>query len=143
MKISLHELKEKTSMSFDVDYSQKIIGNPDILKIEPAKVSIDIRHIEQSLELDIHVDVDMDLACAKTLKPVPYHLSFDAEMLLGNDEDADFPLTDPIEISDLVYGYILSEKPYVIYHPDATHVSFEETKSPHPAFADLDKIVKK
>ncbi|PKK93124.1 MAG: hypothetical protein CVV61_06250 [Tenericutes bacterium HGW-Tenericutes-6] len=143
MKISLHELKEKTSMSFDVDYNQKIKGNPDILSIQPAKINMDIKHIDASLELDIHVDVNMDLACAKTLKPVPYHLSFDEIILFGQDEDADFPLTDPLEISDIVYGYILSLKPYVIYHPDATHVSFEETKSPHPAFADLDKIVKK
>jgi uncharacterized protein len=37
----------------------------------------------------------------------------------------------------------LSEKPYTIYHPDADKTLFEKEKSPHPAFADLDKIVKK
>jgi hypothetical protein len=88
--------------------------------------------------ITIKVDVQMELACSKTMKPVPYHMQFDADIVFGSSEDAEYPLTDPLELSDIIFGYIISEKPYTIYHPDAEKTSFDPEKSPHPAFADLD-----
>jgi uncharacterized metal-binding protein YceD (DUF177 family) len=143
MKYSIHELKEKTSIDLVIDYSKMIKDSVEVLSIEPAKIKADIFFNHDELTMNIHVDVNMELACSKTLKPVPYEMSFDEVIIFGNTDEADFPLEDPLELEDIIFGYILSEKPYTIYHPDANETSFEKEKSPHPAFADLDKIVKK
>ncbi len=143
MKFSLHELKEKTSLELTYDYHQEIEDNIDILSIEPAHIVCQLDFVSGELLMNISVDVKMELACSKTLKPVEYQLSFNDDVVFGSSNDADFPLSDPLELTDIIFGYIVSEKPYTIYHPDAKNVLFEKEKSPHPAFADLDKIVKK
>jgi uncharacterized protein len=143
MKIILHEIKEKASLDFTYDYHKEIEHIEDILSIKPANIHVDINFDDDSLILDFNVKVDMELACSKTLKPIPYHMDISENVIFGNQEDADFILTNEIELSDIIFGYIISEKPYTIYHPDAKELLFEEEKSPHPAFADLDKLLKK
>ncbi len=143
MRIFLHELKEKTSLDLTYDYQKEIEDIEDILSIKPAQIHIDIKHQEDIIILDMKLSVDMELACSKTLKPVPYHMDITEEIVLGDDEDADFILSDDFVLSDIIFGYIISEKPYTIYHPDAKEILFEKEKSPHPAFADLDKLLKK
>lgn len=143
MKILLHEIKEKASLDFTYDYQKEIEAIDDILSIKPAKIHMDIDDQEDTLILNIDVNVDMELACSKTLKPVEYHMDIKEEVIFGDQEDADFILTNEIDLSDIIFGYIISEKPYTIYHPDAKELLFEEEKSPHPAFADLDKLLKK
>jgi len=143
MLFKLYDIKDKTSIEFNWDYKNKITQYDDILEIEPAHVKIDLTHEVQKIIMHVMIDVKMTLACSKTLKPVPYRMQFQDEMVFSKDESADFPLTDPIEISDILFGSIVSQKPYTIYHPDAKKVLFEKEKSPHPAFADLDKILKK
>ena len=143
MKFPLHELKEKTSLDLTYDFSKEIEDVVDMLSIEPAHILCDLKFVSGELLMHITVEVNMELACSKTLKPVNYHMSFSDEIIFGNTKDADYPLSDPLELTDIIFGYIVSEKPYTIYHPDAKDVLFEKEKSPHPAFADLDKIVKK
>jgi|SRR5690554_181036 len=143
MSIFLHELKEKTSLDLTYDYQKEIKDISDILSIKPATIHIDISHHDKTMILDMTLHVDMELACSKTMKPVPYHMDIKEEIVLGDDEDADFVLSDDFELSDIIFGYIISEKPYTIYHPDAKEILFEKEKSPHPAFADLDKLLKK
>jgi DUF177 domain-containing protein len=143
MKILLKELKEKTSLDFTYDFQNEIKEINDILSIKPASIEIDVNIIEEEVVLDVNIEVDMVLACAKTLKPVDYHMDIKEEVIFGKDEDADFMLTEYIELSDIIFGYIISEKPYTIYHPDAKKISFEAEKSPHPAFAELDTLLKK
>ncbi len=143
MKFYINELKEKPSIDFTYDYSKEIESTDEILAIEPAKIHAELKFLAGELHFDFTVDVNMVLACSKTLKPVPYQMHFKDLIIFGESIDADFPLTNPLEIPEIIYGYIVSEKPYTIYHPDADHVSFEQEKRRHPAFADLDKIVKK
>jgi uncharacterized protein len=143
MKILLHEIKEKASLDFIYDYHKEIEHIEDILSIKPAIIHVDIRFEDDSLILNFNVNVDMEFACSKTLKPVPYHMDINETVIFGEQEDADYVMTNEIELSDIIFGYIISEKPYTIYHPDAKELLFEEEKSPHPAFADLDKLLKK
>lgn len=143
MKFTIHELKETALLNFTYDYTHHLKDVVDMLSIDPAKISCQLKWIDKELVMDIHIDVNMVLACAKTLKPVPYEMHMDTEIIFGDSEDCDFSLTDPIELTDILFGYILSEKPYTIYHPDAEKTSFDEERSPHPAFADLDKTLKK
>ncbi len=143
MRIFLHELKEKTSLDFTYDYQEAIQSIVDMISIEPAKIHIDIKDHDNGYVLKMTLNVDMKLACSKTMKPVDYHMEVKEDVILGDGDEADFSLTDPIELSDIIFGYIISEKPYTIYHPDAKEILFEKEKSPHPAFADLDKLLKK
>ncbi len=141
MKFTVHELKENTNLTFTFDYTHHLKDIPDMLSIDIAKISCKNEWIQSELIMDVEVDVKMELACAKTLKPVLYHMHMHEEIMFGDSEDCDYPLTDPIELTDILFGYLLSEKPYTIYHPDADKTSFEEERSPHPAFADLDKTL--
>ncbi len=143
MRIFLHDLKEKTSLDFTYDYQEAIQSIVDMISIEPAKIHIDIKDHDNGYVLKMTLNVDMKLACSKTMKPVDYHMEVKEDVILGDGDEADFSLTDPIELSDIIFGYIISEKPYTIYHPDAKEILFEKEKSPHPAFADLDKLLKK
>ncbi len=143
MKFALHELRDKTSLDLTYDFTKEIEDVSDMLTIEPAHILCDLRFVSGELLMNLTVEVNMELACAKTLKPVSYHMSFSDEIIFGDSNDADYPLSDPLELTDIIFGYIVSEKPYTIYHPDAKDILFEKEKSPHPAFADLDKIVKK
>lgn len=142
MKMSLHELKEKTTLDFEFDFTSSLTSVPDMLSIQPAKIHLDWSWVQDHLMMTLNLTCQMELACAKTLKPVPYAMDLNTEIIFGDIDDADYPLEDPIYISDIIFGYIVTEKPYTIYHPDAEKTTFEKEKSPHPAFADLDKNYK-
>lgn len=139
MKLSLHELKEKTSLDFVFDFTHYLASIPDILSIQPADIHLSWSWMENHLIMLLRLSSHMELACSKTLKPVPYDMELETEIIFGDIDDADYPLSDLIEITDIIFGYIVTEKPYTIYHPDAEKTTFEKEKSPHPAFADLDK----
>lgn len=140
MKYPLFDINPVLAIDLKQDYQDYLSNTQDILAIKPAHIQGKLVRVDQVVTANLDVQVDLVLACAKTLKPVDYKLSFQAEIVFGQDEDADYQLEDPLDLTDIIFGYIVSEKPYVIYHPDASEVSFEEEKSPHPAFADLDKI---
>ncbi len=143
MKILVIDLKNEPSIDFDYHFKKEIENIDDILDIQPAKFHVDAFFNEGEMILSITGEVDLTLACAKTLKPVEHHLSLSESIVFGEKEDADYVLTDEVQISDLIFGEIIAEKPLVVYHPDAQDISFEKEKSPHPAFADLDKLFNK
>ncbi len=143
MKLALKDLRDKPSISLIYDYHDAIENIPDMIAIKPAKVHADMTFHNDLLTMEVVIEVDMTLACAKTLKPVSYHMEAKETIIFGNDEDADFVLEDQIPFSDIIFGYILSEKPLVVYHPDAQKLEFNKKKSPHPAFADLEQFLKK
>jgi len=116
MKKLFDEFRDEPSKDFVIDYNNEIKNIDDILKI---------------------------LACAKTLKPVEQSIHIKTSIVIADHEEADFMLDEDIELHDILFGTIIAEKPYVVYHPDAKELSFEEKKSPHPAFADLDKLFEK
>ncbi len=142
MKYLLHDLKETTSIDVTCDYRQYIGHVDDMLDIEPARIQGDLVPSDGRITAHLTVDVRLVLACAKTLKPVPHDLHFTAEIVFGDDLDVDYRLEDPLDLTDVIFGYIVSEKPYNVYHPDAKDVSFDQEKKPHPAFADLEKFIK-
>ncbi len=143
MNLTLKELRDKPSIKCTYDYHDVIENVPDVIAIKPAEVHADLSFQDDHLTMEVEIEVDLVLACAKTLKPVDYHLKANETIVFGHDEDADFVLEDPIPFSDIIFGYIISEKPLVVYHPDANQVTFKKKKSPHPAFADLEQFLKK
>jgi len=143
MKISLTDLKEQTSIDFTFDYSNLIKDFEDIINIELTHIQGKSTYQLGELKLNLNIRTKLDLLCSKTLKPVPYEMNFDEEIIFGETQDSDYLLDEVNNLADIIFGYIISEKPYTIYHPDAKETSFDKERSPHPAFADLDKIYKK
>jgi uncharacterized protein len=107
------------------------LEHPDILSIEPATISYHITKVKDMFQLHIKGQIHMVLACSKTLKPVPFDVDLDDDILFGDSLDADFIIEPTIDLEALIHGVIISLKPVVIYHPDADGVTFEEEKEPN------------
>jgi uncharacterized metal-binding protein YceD (DUF177 family) len=143
MKLSLNDLKEQTSINLTVDYANNIKDFNDIMSIDLTQITGQSTYQLGELKLNLNVRTKLELLCAKTLKPVSFDMNFDTEIIFGETEESDYYLEEANDLSEIIFGYIISEKPYTIYHPDAKETSFEEERSAHPAFAELDKIYKK
>lgn len=91
----------------------------DIIDIKPFELSYEVIQHKDYTSLQLEGEVDLILACSKTLKPVDYHMSLDTEVTFGSGDDCDFIYSSTIDLHDIVLGIIVSEKPYVIYHEDA------------------------
>lgn len=143
MKWLLQELSDRETFDCTVDYRSYITDIEDILDIGLARVAGEVRVEGNQVIAEITVDVGLTLGCSKTLKPVAYPMHFPATIIFGTDDKADYRLEDPLDLTPIVFGYIVSEKPYTIYHPDADVDYVEDANTSHPAFADLDKIYKK
>jgi len=143
MKILVNDLKDKPSLDFICDYTNEIKSIEDIISIKPVNFHLDAFFTDDEVTLSVSGHVDLTLTCAKTLLPVEHQMDMTESIIFGSSEDADFILEDEIDISDILFGYIIAEKPYVVYHPDAKNINFEKEKSIHPAFADLNKLLHK
>lgn len=143
MKILVDALKNEPSMDFIFDYKNEIENIDDITAIKPANFHIDAFFENDELTLSIIGDTILTQTCAKTLKPVDVNIHVKTTLIFGQNEDADYMLEDEIDLESILFGTIIAEKPYVVYHPDAKDISFDKEKSPHPAFADLDKLFEK
>jgi uncharacterized metal-binding protein YceD (DUF177 family) len=143
MKLSLNDLKEQTSINLTVDYSNYIKDFNDIKSIDLTLIVGQSSYQLGELKLNLNIRTKLELLCSKTLKPVSYDMNFDTEIIFGESEESDYYLEEANNLTDIIFGYIISEKPYTIYHPDAKETSFDQERSAHPAFAELDKIYKK
>lgn len=139
MKIYPNHLKETKIIQETIDFTTHIQTQSDLLDIAPTHVTGTIDFEDPYIVGKFNIQTVLVMACAKTLKPVDVPLDFDIELVFGSGDDAEYPITHPLDFTDIIFGQILSEKPYTVYHPDAKDISFEEKKAPHPAFQDLDK----
>ena len=130
---------ERALLDQTIDFSNHITNQTDILSIEATHVTGSFKQQGEEVVANLTVSSRLDMACAKTLKPVEVDLTFDLDLVFGQSDESDYPLIYPIELDDIIFGHILLEKPYTVYHPDADGISFEEERKPHPAFKDLDK----
>ncbi len=142
MKWLLQDLTNRKTFDCTVDYRSYITDIADMLDIKPARVTGDLVVEGDRVIADITVDVLLTLGCSKTLMPVEYPMHFTAKIMFGNDDKADYRLDNPLDLEPIVFGYIVSEKPYTIYHPDADVDDVEDARN-SPACADLDKIYEK
>jgi uncharacterized metal-binding protein YceD (DUF177 family) len=115
MNIQLVPTQQKQDVSIHITEHRVV----DIIDIKPFDVTYEIIQKHDQTILQVEGDVDLVLACSKTLKPVDYQVSFNAEVTFGNLDECDFIYTNTINLNDILLGIIVSEKPYVIYHQDA------------------------
>lgn len=139
MKIYLWQAKDQQVIKEVIDFRTHIKKHDDIISIMPTKVTGTFKTEGDDVQAILEIKTTLDMACAKTLKPVRVSLDFTLDLIFGSTDQSDYPLQFPLELDDIIFGHILLEKPYTVYHPDADDISFEEQRSPHPAFKDLDK----
>lgn len=116
----------KVTLTIDVSHIE------DVIEIKPFELTYEMKNRDSYMDVIFTAEVKLILACAKTLKPVPYDMNLDATIIFGNLDEADFELTKEIELDLLVLGEIMAEKPVAVYHPDAEKISFEKEKNPSP-----------
>ena len=114
MNIPLLPTQQTQSIMIDIKDHQVI----DILNIPTFKLQYDIIEKSNYIQLSVQAMIQLELACSKTLKPVPYEMDIDTDITFGDLDECDFIFSKTININDIVLGIIVSEKPYVIYHKD-------------------------
>lgn len=143
MKIDVKLIKTDVFINESVELSHLIKENHDILDILETNVMGKLSLHNDILKFDGEVSSKLVLTCAKTLKPVNYDLVFPLELRFSNDELGDYPLDAVIDFSEIIYANIVVEKPYVVYHEDSLNEVVEEKREVHPAFMDLEDLIKK
>ncbi|MGA0351782.1 MAG: hypothetical protein ACO3MF_03440 [Acholeplasmataceae bacterium] len=128
MKIFLQATQEPKTSTLTIDVSHI----EDMIHIKPFELTYEIIARSSYYDLIFDADIDLTLACAKTLKPVPYQMHLHATISFGNLDEADFEITKEIELDQLVLGEIMAEKPVLVYHHDANNIKFEKEKNPSP-----------
>ena len=140
MKWILADLKEETKISLTFDYKEKSKEIQDILDISDTRVSGTLKKLSDSkVRVLLNVDTSLTLACARSLKEVTYPMNFDIDLILGSETDSDYPLENEIDLFDIVFGNIVAEKPYTIFHPSTSEEDFKEENERFNPFSDLDK----
>lgn len=143
MKIDVKLIKTDVLINESVELSHLIKENHDILDVLETNVMGKLSLHNDILKFDGEVSSKLVLTCAKTLKPVNYDLAFPLELRFSNDELGDYPLDAVIDFSEIIYANIVVEKPYVVYHEDSLNEVVEEKREVHPAFMDLEDLIKK
>lgn len=138
MIINPRLIKDKLNIDIRYDFNKYIKDKSDIIKFNDCHI-IGILEYETNevLVASLKVDCDMILASSRSLEPVNYKLEFNLELIFGNVEEADFVLSDTINLTEIIYGHILSEKPPTIYLEDEVEATIEEKKKINPAFSEL------
>ena len=75
MKLLLKDLQNNPSFIHTYDYHDAIESIPEILTIAPVKITANASFLNDNLTLDVMIEADMQLACAKTLKTVDYQMN--------------------------------------------------------------------
>lgn len=131
---SLIESKKDVNQNIKFDSIEK--KHPEILDIHSCKALGTIEFENDILFVDLMIDAELTLASTRTLKPIKYKLSFPLNLIFGDHDDADFILKDEIDLSQIIYGHIILEKPLSIYDEDE-EVYVDKTKRVNPFFEEL------
>ncbi|MDL2292221.1 hypothetical protein LJC17_01310 [Acholeplasma sp. OttesenSCG-928-E16] len=144
MKYNMVDLDDITSICEVVDYKNQAKEIDDIIDILDTTVTGSLRKIsEHKVRVIANVKTILILACARSLKEVTYPLDFNLDIVLSNDEESDYPLLNPIDLTDIIFGNIVAEKPYTVFHDSTSEEDFKEEKAKNSAFSDLDKLFTK
>lgn len=141
--IILNEIKNEDILEFNYDFEKEIKKVPDILKVKSANIAAKVNFNIEEVIIEFSLDAKLTLACAKTLKPVQYNLNVSDDIVFSNSEDADYPLTNTINLKEIAFGYIMSEKPYTVYHEDAAEIEFVEKDEKISPFLELEGMLDK
>ena len=138
MKWSLQQLQKlyKPSNVFEVEYDfndfldelKNTGSETDILSVQNAKSVISITKIDmETFKFDYQIKVDLTIACALTLEPVPLCLDFNVSetySTYSSEEDEEiFPIEgNTIDTKSIVWSNILLNIPIRVVRDDAYEI---------------------
>ena len=130
MKIDLTKLIYSNLYEIPVNgeltISNEILKTTDIKKISPVEIEGFIRNNEEEFELDININGEMTLSCARTLKDVIYPFDIEInEIINENSDNSSEIIQNSLEIFPIIWQYILMDVPLRVLHPDAKEESIE------------------
>jgi len=102
-------------VSYEPDLKPYLRKERDIIRFNKVVVNGSIAKTS-ILTIKINIQTSFDQMCAVTGYAVLVELDFDVELTFGNDEKYDYPFQNTIDLDELVFAYIVSEKPCVVYH---------------------------
>lgn len=119
-----------------INFNHKIKDRNDIIEIKDSNIIGVAKWQDKNLLIDLNIDVELTLASTRTLKPIKHQLKFPLNLIFGEHEEADFVLTNEIELDEIIFGHIILEKPLSIYNEDE-ELLVKNEKTVHPAFEKL------
>src|SRR5690625_88231 len=111
-------------------------NHPEILEIKNIYATGIIKWEEDNLYVNLNIESELVLARTRTLETINYNLNVPLKLIFGEHKDADFVLEDKIDLSEIIFGHIILEKPQSIYYDDE-EVYIDKSKKVNPFFEDL------
>ncbi len=140
MKLIVKELEALTSIDAKLNLDLYVDQDAsDLEAINDVAVKGKIRKMDQTVILDVIITAQITQKCAITLKPVVYPFETEVEIIFSDDVNImDYQIEPEIDLDQIIFAYIMSDKPLYVYSEDADHSQFEEaTDEGHPAFKEL------
>ena len=134
----------------DLDLNEDLVGLEGILKVLSCHVKGRINRIDdENYEISFHIESDLILECAISLKEVPYTVTTDcSEVFSTKESDETFTISkQTLDTKEAVITNLLLAKPMNVYAPG---VSFEDENDEfedeekddiNPAFASLKELL--
>jgi len=126
MIINTKKLLEKTKINYSPDLNPFLDNPYEIIKFIETDVNGEINKIDKNkIVLELHIKSKLILASSFSLKEVPSELEFDISISFGNTKDDDFIYQDTINLDEIIFGEIYTEKPLQVIHPSDDIEGFE------------------
>ncbi len=134
----------------ELDLTDDLVGLEGILKVLSCNVNGKISRIDdENYTIDFHIEAELVLECAISLKEVPYMVSTDCtEVFSTKESDETFTITkQTLDTKEAVITNLLLAKPMNVYAPG---VSFEDENDEfedeeedkiNPAFESLKELL--
>lgn len=129
-------IKDIKQVDNEIIIDTKKFNHPEIIEIKSVHAIGTITWKSDNLFIDLNIKADLTLASTRTLEPVEYLLKFPLNLIMGEHKEADFVLENKIDLSEIIFGHIILEKPQSIYN-DEEEVYVDKSKKVNPFFEDL------
>lgn len=141
MKWSLFELDKLNNINEYIESYDIPETYSDVESIKDIKVVGKVIHINGEIKLELRITADAIKLCSYTLKEIFVPVDFEFDLLFGSSNDSDYPLTNPLELDEIILGNILAELPFRVFHESADPKEFEPKPKTHPAFEELAELL--
>jgi len=120
VNLLLSNLKVKDTIKYEAILDDYLKNQFDIIRINSCSVVCDYVYYSNKLKINLSVKTNLVLSCSVTGLEVIQDLEFMEELSFGRSLDDDYPLEKEINLDELVFAYIYSNKPYCVYHPSVS-----------------------
>lgn len=142
IKWTVGQLKKKIYQNpyFDetVDLSGFISEDLDVISITPTRVEGSIDIVDEFFYFDLNIKTTLEVACARSLKPVQLEMDFDVLETFTDIEDDEYRQIDglTIDLLPVIWSNVYLEKPMRVIHPDHVDDDRFESEEDHNRASD-------